>query len=173
MNIGALAQLTGTSPDTLRYYEREGLIDPPTRSANGYRRYDAAHAERVRFVRSAQALGFSLAELRWIVPRLAAGVVDRSEIEGHLQAKISEIDAHMRQLRTLKRELLATFAMLSCAPATAVPIASATAKPTDEARARVAARRAFSATKAAAAAAPQPARPARPRVARPTASGRR
>lgn len=145
MNIGALAELTGTSPDTLRYYEREGLIEPPARGANGYRSYGPAHAERVRFVRSAQALGFSLAEIRWIVPRLAAGVVDRGEIERHLQAKIAEIDAHMRQLRSLKRELLATFASLACTPAQAVAMAQATAKPSEAARAHVAARRALGA----------------------------
>ncbi len=141
MNIGTLAQLTGTTPDTLRYYEREGLLEPPARGANGYRRYGDTHAARVRFVRSAQALGFSLAEIRWILPRLDAGQVDRREIEQHLQAKIAEIDAHMRQLRALKRELLATFASLGCAPAVAVPIENATAKPSPKARATAAARR--------------------------------
>lgn len=181
MNIGALAQLTGTSPDTLRYYEREGLIEPPARGSNGYRSYGPAHAERVRFVRSAQALGFSLAEIRWIVPRLAAGRVDRSEIERHLNAKIAEIDAHMRQLRSLKRELLATFASLACTPAQAVAMAQATPKPSAEARAQAAARRKFGAGSAAAAplpvkprkrAAPRPEK-APPMPARPTASGRR
>lgn len=130
MNIGRLAELTGVTPDTLRYYEREGLLDAPARATNGYRSYDDGHAARVRFVRSAQALGFSLAEIRWILPRLAAGKVDRAEIERHLKAKIAEIDAHIRQMQTLKRELMSTFEMLDCVPSQAVPIEKATGKNT-------------------------------------------
>jgi DNA-binding transcriptional MerR regulator len=126
MNIGQLARETGVTPDTLRYYEREGLLVPPARGDNGYRRYGAADAGRVRFVRSAQALGFSLSEIRRILPRLDAGQVGRREIEGHLQAKIAEIDAHMRQLQALKRELVATFEGLRCQLDGAVAIAQAT-----------------------------------------------
>jgi MerR family transcriptional regulator, copper efflux regulator len=127
MNIGELARMTGVTPDTLRYYEREKLLDAPARAANGYRSYDNSHVARVRFVRSAQALGFSLAEIRWIVPRLAAGLVDRSEIERHLKAKLDEINAHMRQLRALKQELLATFGSLRCEPTRTVSVEAATA----------------------------------------------
>lgn len=128
MNIGKLAAATGVSPDTLRYYEKEGLIEPPSRSASGYRQYDDAHVARVRFVRSAQALGFTLGEIRGIVPRLAAGTFGRQEIEARLHAKLAEIDAHMQQLQTLKQELQATFALLTCAPGQAVSFADATAE---------------------------------------------
>lgn len=129
MNIGKLAGLTGVTPDTLRYYEREGLLDAPSRSAGGYRQYTEADAARVRFVRNAQALGFSLAQIRWIIPRLRDGLVDRAEIEQHLQAKIAEIDAHMRELKALKRELLATFGSLSCAPTNKLSLPAVTARP--------------------------------------------
>ena len=128
MNIGQLARQTGVTPDTLRFYEREGLLATPVRAGNGYRRYAEADVARVRFVRSAQALGFSLNEIRGIVPRLAAGLLDRAEIEQHLRAKMAEIDAHMRQLRALKRELQTTFDALRCAPG-AVSIGQATAEP--------------------------------------------
>lgn len=127
MNIGKLAAATGVSPDTLRYYEKEGLIDAPSRAANGYRHYDDAHVARVRFVRSAQALGFSLAEIREIVPRLAAGSFGRSEIEARLHAKLAEIEAHIRQLEQLRQELQSTFALLTCAPGQPVSFAGATA----------------------------------------------
>jgi MerR family copper efflux transcriptional regulator len=120
MNIGRLATLTGVSRDTLRYYEREGLIEAPARATNGYRSYDETHAVRVRFVRTAQALGFSLGEIRSIVPRLAAGRVDRAEIERHLHAKAAEIDAHVGRLQALKLELLKASAAMGC-PATALP----------------------------------------------------
>lgn len=134
MNIGKLAAATGVSPDTLRYYEKEGLIEAPRRAANGYRHYDEAHVARVRFVRSAQALGFSLAEIREIVPRLAAGTFGRAEIEARLHAKLAEIDAHIRQLEQLRQELQSTFALLTCAPGRPVSFAGATA---DTARAPV------------------------------------
>lgn len=127
MNIGQLARQTGVTPDTLRFYEREGLLATPVRAGNGYRCYAEADVARVRFVRSAQALGFSLNEIRRIVPRLAAGLLDRAEIERHLSAKMAEIDAHMRHLRALKRELQATFGALSCAPG-AVTVEQATAE---------------------------------------------
>ncbi|WP_374562682.1 heavy metal-responsive transcriptional regulator [Ideonella sp.] len=130
MNIGALAQLTGVSPDTLRYYEREKLLAPPGRAANGYRVYSDADAQRVRFVRSAQALGFSLAEIRWILPRLNAGQVQRAEIESHLNKKLAEIDGHIKQLRNLRKEVLATLGSLRCQPQAEVTVQQATAKAT-------------------------------------------
>lgn len=127
MNIGKLADATGVSPDTLRFYEKEGLIAPPRRASNGYRHYDDSHVGRVRFVRSAQALGFSLAEIREIVPQLAAGTFRRQEIEARLHAKLAEIDAHIRQLEGLQRELQGTFAQLTCVPAAEVSFEGATA----------------------------------------------
>ena len=137
MNIGTLAQLTGVSADTLRYYEREKLLAPPNRAANGYRVYGEADAERVRFVRSAQALGFSLAEIRWILPRLNAGQVQRAEIESHLNKKLAEIDGHIKQLRNLRKEVQATLASLRCQPQTEVTVQQAT----DKTKQRVPARR--------------------------------
>lgn len=128
MNIGALAQLTGVSPDTLRYYEREKLLAPPGRAANGYRVYSDADAQRVRFVRSAQALGFSLAEIRWILPRLNAGQVQRAEIESHLNKKLAEIDGHIKQLRNLRKEVQATLGSLRCQPQAEVTVQQATGK---------------------------------------------
>jgi len=126
MNIGRLAEQTGVSADTLRYYEREGLIEPPARAPNGYRSYREMDAERVRFVRSAQALGFTLAEIRGIVPQLNAGRMDRRAIEAHLQAKIAEIDGHIRQMQAKKRELIATFNALSCPVDQALSVPQAT-----------------------------------------------
>jgi DNA-binding transcriptional MerR regulator len=114
MNIGSLATATGVTPDTLRFYEKQGLIEPPRRGENGYRDFTEADVARVRFVRSAQSLGFTLAEIRVAVGRLKAGRFGRADIEVQLQRKIGEIDAHMAQLRALKKELLATFGTLTC-----------------------------------------------------------
>ena len=105
MNISQLAKAVGVSTDTVRYYEKQGIISAPERQANGYRSYSAAHVALVRFVRGAQALGFSLAEIQTILPQVAQGTFGRTEIEQQLKAKMSQIDAHMAQLKTLKKEL--------------------------------------------------------------------
>ncbi|MEK8029497.1 heavy metal-responsive transcriptional regulator [Ideonella sp. DXS29W] len=126
MNIGALARLTGVSADTLRYYEREQLLAPAGRAPNGYRVYSEVDAQRVRFVRSAQALGFSLAEIRNILPRLDGGQVQRADIELHLNRKLDEIDGHIAQLKALRREVVGTLAALTCEPQRPVSVAGAT-----------------------------------------------
>ena len=127
MNISELAKLTLVTTDTLRYYEKQGLISAPPRQENGYRAYTEAHVELVRFVRGAQTLGFSLIEIRGVLSQVSAGTFGRAEIEQHLSAKMAQIDAHMRQLKTLKKELIATFALLTCQPGKLVSAADSTA----------------------------------------------
>lgn len=127
MNISQLAKANQVSTDTVRYYEKQGLIAAPTRQHNGYRTYTPAHAETLKFVRGAQALGFSLAEIRTILPQLAQGKFGRADIELQLKTKMAQIDAHMQQLQTLKQELQATFASLTCAPQQIVTTANTTA----------------------------------------------
>lgn len=128
MNIGSLSKLIGVTTDTVRFYEKQGLLAAPQRSANGYRTYDDADIAGLRFVRSAQALGFSLSEIRSVAHRLAAGEVGRADIEANLQKKISEIDAQIRKMRTLKQELLNTIAALECPATGAVSIPDATSR---------------------------------------------
>lgn len=127
MNVSQIAQAVGVSADTVRYYEKQGLIPPPQRQANGYRTYSQAHVAALQFVRGAQGLGFSLAEIQAIQPQLAQGTFGRTEIEQQLKAKLAQIDAHMAQLRTLKKELHATFDALQCDPRRPVSTAHATA----------------------------------------------
>ncbi|MBT9508157.1 MerR family transcriptional regulator [Rhodoferax sp.] len=127
MNISQLAQAAQVTTDTVRYYEKQGLLSAPQRQDNGYRLYTAAHAEALRFVRGAQALGFSLAEIRAIQPQLAQGKFGRADIEQQLHTKMAQIDAHIHQLQILKKELASTFASLTCAPSQTVITTSATA----------------------------------------------
>ena len=143
MNISQLAKAVGVSTDTVRYYEKQGLISAPQRQANGYRRYTDTHVDLVRFVRGAQALGFSLAEIRAILPQVVQGTLGRSEIEQQLKAKMAQIDAHMAQLKTLKKELAATFSALRCAPHQPVAAAHATALDSGSGAGVAVARRAF------------------------------
>ena len=81
MTIGQVARTAGVATPTLRYYEQEGLLSPTTRSRAGYRLYDEQAVEQLRFIRSAQAVGFTLDDIRtlgrlvWSVsPVLHAGV---------------------------------------------------------------------------------------------------
>ena len=127
MNISQLAKATSVTTDTLRYYEKQGLINAPRRQENGYRAYTETHIELVRFVRGAQRLGFSLTEIRGVISQVSAGTFGRSEIEQHLSTKMAQIDDHMRQLKILKKELIATFSMLKCAPDKLVSTADSTA----------------------------------------------
>lgn len=144
MNISQFAHIAGVSTDTARFYEKQGLIGVPQRQGNGYRRYTEADVAAVRFVRGAQALGFSLAEIRAILPQVAQGSLDRAEIEQQLQAKMAQIDAHMAELRTLKKELKATLDGLQCAPTRPVSTAQATAPDSGSGAGAAMARRAFS-----------------------------
>ena len=143
MNISQLAKTAEVSTDTVRYYEKQGLISAPERQENGYRRYTEAHAGAVRFVRGAQALGFSLAEIRAIVPQLAQGALGRTDIEQHLQTKMAQIDAHIQQLQTLKAELAATFASLRCTPTQPIGTDAATAPDSGSSAGAAVARKAF------------------------------
>lgn len=143
MNISQLAKALDVSTDTVRYYEKQGILEAPQRQENGYRTYTPAHVQAVRFVRGAQALGFSLAEIRVILPQLARGELGRSDIEQQLQAKMGQIDAHILQLQTLKKELKATYASLSCAPDQPVSTAQSTAADSGSGAGAARARRTF------------------------------
>ena len=126
MKIGELAQAANVSVDTVRYYEKQHLMEAPARAANGYRRYGQAHLERLRFVRSAQSLGFSLAQIGAIIPQLEAGQFGRAEIEQQLLVKMIEIDQQIARLEQTKHELQATFGALSCSLAAPVSTGAAT-----------------------------------------------
>lgn len=143
MNISQFAKTIGVSTDTVRYYEKQGLFAAPTRQDNGYRSYTVAHVEAVRFVRGAQSLGFTLAEIRRILPQFASGQLGRADIERQLQTKMAQIDAHIHQLQTLKQELQAVFASLKCARDQSVSITQGTAAVSDSGVGAVRARQSF------------------------------
>ena len=113
MRIGELAATTAVSPDTLRYYERLGLLAAPARTAGGFRSYDAAAIEQVRFVRQAQALGLELSEIRQLgQARGPSGVKECREVQPLLEARLAELDARIAELRGLRKTL--SRALRSC-----------------------------------------------------------
>jgi len=105
MRIGELAQRSGVPAKTLRYYEDIGLIDPPARTESSYRDYSEAVIERLAFIRSAQAIGLTLGEIRGIVTLRDNGEVPCAHVLELLTARTAEIDRTIRQLRHLRSEL--------------------------------------------------------------------
>jgi DNA-binding transcriptional MerR regulator len=104
LRIGDLAERTGVSVDALRYYERRGLVRPIGRRASGYREYPPEAVGVVRFVKRAQALGFSLAEVEELLRlRGDAGRVETALAARDVaRAKIRDIDERVRQLIALR-----------------------------------------------------------------------
>jgi Cd(II)/Pb(II)-responsive transcriptional regulator len=105
MRIGELAKLTGCQPETIRFYEQKGLLLPPVRSDANYRLYDAAHAERLHFIRRCRALGMSLDEVQILLdfhdhPARPCGGVDEL-VDQH----IGQIERQIAELSTLRSEL--------------------------------------------------------------------
>ncbi|WP_411280453.1 heavy metal-responsive transcriptional regulator [Gemmatimonas sp.] len=106
LRIGDLAALAGVSADTLRYYERRGLLQPASRRASGYREFPPEAARLVRFIKHAQALGFSLAEVEELIRLRASGQPGPGLEARHVAvAKIRDIDERVRQLGALRTAL--------------------------------------------------------------------
>ncbi len=107
MTIGELARQANLNPRTLRYYERIGLLVPSGRTDAGYRLYTQRDAGRLAFIRQAQALGLSLAEIADIVTLREAGTAPCRHVRALAQAKIALIDTRMAELQALRDELIA------------------------------------------------------------------
>lgn len=105
MLIGQVARRSGLPTKTLRYYEDIELLDPPNRLASGYRDYDDGVLDRLAFIRSAQALGLSLGEIRSVVALRDTGETPCGHVLELLRARTTEIDRTVRQLRALQSEL--------------------------------------------------------------------
>jgi MerR family copper efflux transcriptional regulator len=108
MRIGDLAKLTGVSASTIRFYETQALLPVVGRLPNGYRDYDRRAVEIVRFIDRARSLGFTLREIATHL-RLPQGEERKARLQVQLEAKLSELDAHMEEVRvrrTLISELI-------------------------------------------------------------------
>jgi len=105
MRIGALAQATGTPVETIRYYEREGLLPAAARSDNNYRQYTGSHAERLAFIRHCRNLDMALDEIRALLRFKDAPQQDCGEVDALLDAHIDHVAQRIRELRALERHL--------------------------------------------------------------------
>lgn len=104
MRIGELAAATGLSRDTLRFYEERGLL-AARRRANGYRDYPVEAVEWLCYLRSAQALGFTLADIEAGMPLLADSANAGEELRAALERKLGDIDARIAGLAELRAAL--------------------------------------------------------------------
>ena len=107
LRAGALARLTGVSTDTLRIYEKKGLLPKASRSANGYREYSAQAATRVRVVRQAVALGFTLDELVRIFKVRDQGGAPCRDVRALAGVKLTQLDARLEELARARVRLQA------------------------------------------------------------------
>lgn len=103
--IGALARASGVGVTTLRYYERAGLLPKPARSDSNYRLYPAATAARIRFIRRAQQLGFTLAEINELLGLRVSARATCADVRTRAEAKVADIEARIRSLRRMSRAL--------------------------------------------------------------------
>ena len=107
MKIGELASLSGLAPSRIRFYEASGLIAPARRLANGYRAYPPETLDLLEIIRSAQQTGFSLEEIRNLLPHSTPLENSHGELVAGLRRKVAEIEAMEQQLRENRLRLLA------------------------------------------------------------------
>jgi Cd(II)/Pb(II)-responsive transcriptional regulator len=107
MKIGALSQATGTPVETIRYYEREGLLQPPARADNNYRVYQPAHVDRLAFIRQCRNLDMTLDEVRALIHLREMPAQDCGEINALLDEHIGHVARRIHELRNLERDLKA------------------------------------------------------------------
>ncbi len=118
LRVAELAKAVGVAPDTIRYYERSGLLPAPARTPTGYRAYDTDAVERLRFIQGAQRLGLKLRDIRDLLAIRDTGVCPCEPAEQLLRRRLSELDAEMARLAALRTQMVA---MIDGLPTTACP----------------------------------------------------
>src|SRR5262245_25122711 len=108
LKIGEVARLAGVGVETLRFYERSGLLNRPARSGGGYRLYDARALKTLEFIKRAQSLGFTLEEIKRIIAESRAGQRPCAEVRETVRRGLSELDEQMAQFRRYRNALATT-----------------------------------------------------------------
>lgn len=110
---GELARRTGCNLETIRYYEKIGLLPEPPRSANDYRVYDETHVRRLRFVQRGRELGFSNEEIRGLLELVDGGNHTCREVKARTEHHLTDVRAKIADLRRIERILALTAAQCS------------------------------------------------------------
>jgi DNA-binding transcriptional MerR regulator len=107
LRVAELAAEAGVGPDTVRYYERAGLLPPPGRTTAGYRSYGADAVDRLLFIRGAQRLGLRLADIRDLLAVRDTGSCPCEPAEQLLRRRIGEVDGEIARLTALRAQMVA------------------------------------------------------------------
>jgi MerR family mercuric resistance operon transcriptional regulator len=105
LTIGQVARRAGFGIETVRFYERKGLIDEPPRRTSGYRQYPASVISRLRFIKRAKDLGFSLREIKELLSLRVEPTTTCSDIQKRAEAKIADVEGKIRSLERMKEVL--------------------------------------------------------------------
>jgi MerR family mercuric resistance operon transcriptional regulator len=123
LKIGEVAARGGVNLQTIRYYERELLLPKPPRLASGYRMFSEQTVHRIRFIKRAQELGFSLAEIRDLLSIQVDPNKECSDVQRLAKAKVADIEEKIRTLESMKRVLTGLSELCpGCGPANECPI---------------------------------------------------
>ena len=106
MRVAELASAVGVGPDTIRYYERAGLLPPPPRTSGGYREFPPESVDRLRFIQGCQRLGLRLREISELLSIRDTGECPCEPAETLLRHRIDELDGELARLNTLRADLV-------------------------------------------------------------------
>jgi len=106
LKIGEVADGSGVNLQTIRYYERKGLVPEPHRSSSGYRMYSHDTVRRIRFIKRAQELGFSLKEIKELLALQFHSEISSTEVRARVQAKLADVEEKLRALNAIKQALI-------------------------------------------------------------------
>jgi MerR family mercuric resistance operon transcriptional regulator len=123
--IGRLSKATGTNIDTIRYYERAGLLPAPARSEGGYRLYRVDQLKRLNFVRRARTLGFSISEVRTLLRLADERKRPCSEVKALAEAHLADVRAKVADLKAMERVLKETVARCAAGTGSHCPLIDA------------------------------------------------
>jgi Cu(I)-responsive transcriptional regulator len=130
LTIGHVARRAGVGIETVRFYERRGLLDEPERRESGYRQYTEEAIARLRFIRRAKELGFSLKEIMELLTLRVDPAATRADVRRRAEAKVADIETKIRDLKRMRQALLKLTA--SCrgdGPVSGCPILEALDRP--------------------------------------------
>lgn len=105
LRIGELSQATGIGHETIRYYEKAGLLPAATRSGNGYRAYGTSHLERLAFIRHCRALDISLADVKRLLEFVDQPSIDCGDINRLIDAQLNRVRARLKSMQALEQQL--------------------------------------------------------------------
>src|SRR6266850_4703724 len=126
LKIGEVAERSGVNLQTILYYERQKLVPEPPRLPSGYRMFPEQTVRRVRFIKRAQELGFSLAEIRDLLSLRGNAGAGAQDLRARANAKVADIQQKIRSLQAMKRALtVLAEACPGCGPLSECPILDA------------------------------------------------